>query len=90
MQSVTYMCTDFVLNSPAEHACILDSAAFFGAIMRTAKALSVVALQRLWSELALLRQEVEQAERNQSNKLVRLTSSIAGARRRVQSRSDRD
>ena len=29
--------------------------------MRTAKAVSVEALQRLWSELALLRQEIEQA-----------------------------
>ena len=57
--------------------------------MRTAKAVSVEALQRLWSELALLRQEIERAERDQSSKLVRLTSSIAGARRQVQSRTDR-
>jgi hypothetical protein len=38
--------------------------------MRTAKAVSVEALHRLWSELALLRQEVKQAERAQSTKLV--------------------
>jgi hypothetical protein len=46
-------------------------------------------LQRLWSEIALLRREVEQAERAQSTKLVRLTSAIAAAKAQLQSRPDR-
>jgi hypothetical protein len=41
-----------------------------------------------WS-MALLRQEVEQAERDRSNKLVRLMSSIAATRRQLQARADR-
>jgi hypothetical protein len=57
--------------------------------MRTEKTVSEETLQRMWSEISLLLQEVEQAERDQSTKLVRLTSSIAAARARLQSRSDR-
>ena len=57
--------------------------------MRTEKAVSQEALRRLWSEIALLRREVEQAERAQSTKLVRLTSAIVAAKDQLQSRLDR-
>jgi hypothetical protein len=57
--------------------------------MRGEKTVSEEILQRLWSEIALLRREVEQAEREQSTKLVRLTSAITAAQGQLQSRSDR-
>ena len=57
--------------------------------MKAEKAVAVETLHRLWSEIALLRKEVEQAERDQPTEPVRLTSSIAAARARLQSRSDR-
>jgi hypothetical protein len=52
--------------------------------MRGAKTVSEETLQRLCSEIALLRQEVAQAERDQSTKLV-----IVAAKAQLQSRSDR-
>jgi hypothetical protein len=58
--------------------------------MRTKKTVSQDVLRRLWSELALLRQKVEQAERAQSAKLVRLTSAIVAAKAQLQSRTNRD
>jgi uncharacterized protein YaaN involved in tellurite resistance len=57
--------------------------------MRTEKSISVETLHRLWSEITLLRQEIEQAERHQSSKLVRFNSAIATAKDRLQSHSDR-
>lgn len=56
--------------------------------MRTEGAVSEKTLQRLWSEIALLRQEIEKAERDRATSLVQLNSAIAGARARLGSRSD--
>ena len=50
--------------------------------MRGEKTVSAESLQRLWSEIALLRQEVEQAERDRAESQVQLTSAIAAARAR--------
>jgi hypothetical protein len=57
--------------------------------MRAEKAVSEKTLQRLWSEIALLRQEVEKAERNSPASEVRLTSAIAAERSQLESRSGR-
>ena len=57
--------------------------------MKTEKAVSVEMLHRLWSEIALLRQEVEQAERGKTASLIRLTSAIAATQSRLQPRSNR-
>jgi hypothetical protein len=58
--------------------------------MRTAKSVSVETLDRLWSELVLLRREVERAEHAQSTKLDRLTSAIVATKDQLPSRSNRD
>jgi hypothetical protein len=57
--------------------------------MRAEKTISEETLQCLWSETALLRRELEQAERNKTLSQVKLTSPIAVAKARLQSRSDR-
>jgi hypothetical protein len=44
--------------------------------MKTEKAISIESLQRLWSAIALLRREVEQAERDQATSQVQLASAI--------------
>ncbi len=44
--------------------------------MKMQKAISGESLQRLWSEIARLRQEVEQAERDQATSQAQLTSAI--------------
>jgi len=62
---------------------------FLELLFMAEKAVSQEALRRLWSEIALLRQEIGQAERDQTAPQVRLTSAIAAARRQLQSRSDR-
>jgi hypothetical protein len=46
-------------------------------------------MRRLWSEIALLRQEVEQAERNKNISQLQLTSAIAAAKAQLQSRTNR-
>ena len=51
--------------------------------MKTGKAVSKETLQRLWSEIALLRQEVEQAERDQAASQVQLASAIEEAQTRL-------
>jgi len=48
--------------------------------MRTEKSVSKESLRRLWSEIALLRQEVEKAERDRVASQVGLTSAILAAR----------
>jgi hypothetical protein len=58
--------------------------------MRTEKAVSGETLHRLWSEITLLKQEIERAERHQSGELVRFNSAIAAAKHQMQSRPDRD
>jgi hypothetical protein len=55
--------------------------------MRAEKSVSEETLRRMWSEIALLRRKVEQAERKKAQ--VRLTSAIAATRGRVQPRSKR-
>jgi len=57
-------------------------------VLRAKKNVSEETLQGLWSEIALLRQEVEKAERNKTASEARLTSAIAVAKARLQSRSD--
>ena len=47
------------------------------------KAVSKESLQRLWSEIALLRREVEQAERDQAPSQVHLASAIEVAQARL-------
>ena len=56
--------------------------------MRAEKSVSDETLQRMWSEIALLRQKVEQAERKKAASQVRLGSAIA-AQGRLQPRSKR-
>jgi hypothetical protein len=51
-------------------------------VMKTVKAVSEESLQRLWSEIALLRQEIEQAERSQEASQLRLTAAISVAQDR--------
>jgi hypothetical protein len=58
-------------------------------IMRADKSVSEETLQLVWSEIALLRQKVEQAERKKAASQVRLRSAIAAAQGRLQSRSKR-
>ncbi len=41
-------------------------------MMRAGKAVSEESLQRLWSEIALLRQEIEQAQRDRAASQVQL------------------
>jgi hypothetical protein len=53
--------------------------------MRTEKAVSEETLQRLWSEISLLRKEVEQAERSRTAARLEFTSAVAAARARLQS-----
>jgi phage shock protein A len=55
--------------------------------MRAEKSASEETLRRMWSEIALLRRKIEQAERKKAE--VRLRSAIAAARGRVQPRSKR-
>jgi hypothetical protein len=43
----------------------------------------------LWSEIAMLRREVEQAERNKNISQLQLTSAIAAAKAQLRSRSGR-
>jgi hypothetical protein len=57
--------------------------------MLAEKAVSEKTLQRLWSEIALLRQQVEQAHRNRAVSQERLTSVIAATQSRLQPRSNR-
>jgi hypothetical protein len=52
--------------------------------MRAEKSVSEESLRRLWSEIALLRQEVEQAERDRAEAQVQLTSAIVTAEARLQ------
>lgn len=47
------------------------------------RVVSQESLQRLWSEIALLRQEIEQAERDQTVSQVHLTSAIEVAQARL-------
>jgi hypothetical protein len=54
-----------------------------------AKTVSEETLQRLWSEIALLRQEVEQAKRHKTASQVRLMSAISATQDRLQTRADR-
>jgi hypothetical protein len=56
--------------------------------MRTEETASQESLRRLWTEIALLRQEVEQAERDRAESQMQLASIVA-AQARLQSRSDR-
>jgi hypothetical protein len=56
---------------------------------RAEKGFSEKTLQRLWSEIALLRQEVEQARRDRAASQARLTSVIAAAQSRLQPCSNR-
>jgi hypothetical protein len=51
--------------------------------MKTPKAISKESLQRLRLEIALLRQEVEQAERDQAASQVQLASAIEVAQARL-------
>lgn len=55
--------------------------------MRGEKTVSNESLQRLWSEIALLRREVEQAEQDRAES--QLTPAIVAAKAELQSRSDR-
>jgi phage shock protein A len=55
--------------------------------MRAEKSVSDETLQRMWSEIAILRQKVEQAERKKAR--IRLRSAIATAQRRLHPRSKR-
>jgi hypothetical protein len=55
--------------------------------MRSEKSVSDETLQRMWSEIAILRQLVEQAERKKAQ--IRVRSAIAAAQRRLQPRSKR-
>ena len=54
--------------------------------MKIRKAVSEESLQRLRSEIALLRQEVEQAERNQQASQVQLATAIKVAQTWIQPR----
>jgi hypothetical protein len=54
--------------------------------MRADKTVSEESLQRLWSEIALLRQEIEQAQRDQAASQVHLASAVEVAQTRVLSR----
>jgi hypothetical protein len=51
--------------------------------MKKGKAVSKESLQRLWSEIALLRQEVEQAERDQPASHAQLASAVEEAQTRL-------
>ena len=51
--------------------------------MRADKTVSEESLQRLWSEIALLRQEIEQAQRDQTASQVHLASAVEVAQTRV-------
>jgi hypothetical protein len=55
--------------------------------MRAEKSVSDETLQRMWSEIAILRQLVEQAERKKAQ--IRLRSAIAAAHGRLQPRPKR-
>jgi hypothetical protein len=57
--------------------------------MRAEKFLSGECLQRLMSEIASLREQVKQAERNQAASQVELATAIAVAQARNLSRQDR-
>ena len=57
--------------------------------MHSKNSVSVETLQRMWSEIARLREEVEQAERKKAASQVRLTSVIAAAKGRLQPSSNR-
>jgi hypothetical protein len=56
--------------------------------MKIRKSVSKESLQRLWSEIALLRQEVEQAERDQSVPQMELPPAIEVTRARLTSSLD--
>ena len=55
--------------------------------MRAEKSVPDETLQRMWSEIAILRQLVEQAEREKAQ--IRLRSAIAAAHGRLQPRPKR-
>ena len=57
--------------------------------MSTQKCVSEDHLRKLMSEIAVLREQVEQAERNQAESQVELASAIVAARARPQSRTGR-
>ena len=70
--------------------CIAGPVAYlWELVMRAEKTVSEETLRRLWSEVALLRQEVEQAECDRAESQTQATSAIVAARARLQSRSDR-
>ena len=58
--------------------------------MRIEKAaISEETLQRLWSEIALLRQKIAKAERDRAASKIDMAAAIVGAQTRIQSRSGR-
>jgi hypothetical protein len=57
--------------------------------MRAEKSVSEEILQSMWSEIVLLREKVEQAERKKAASQVRLRSGTAAAHGRLQPRSKR-
>jgi hypothetical protein len=59
-------------------------------VMRAEKTISDETLHRLWSEIAMLRREVEQAERNKNISQLQLTSAIAASKAQLQFRTNRD
>ena len=51
--------------------------------MKIRKVISKESLQRLWSDIALLREEIEQAERDQAVSQVQLASAIEATKARL-------
>ena len=70
--------------------CIAGPAGVFGElVMRTQKSVSEDRLLELMSEIASLRKELEQAERDRATNRVEVPSAIVAAQALLQSRSGR-